>query len=30
MNRMGVPRTIDFAKTDEDRQVMELIYKPPG
>jgi tripartite-type tricarboxylate transporter receptor subunit TctC len=26
LNRMGVPRTIDFAKTDEDRQVMELIY----
>ena len=23
---MGVPRTINFAKTDEDRQVMELIY----
>jgi len=26
LNRMGVPRTIEFAKTDEDRQVMELIY----
>ena len=26
LNRLGVPRTIDFAKTDEDRQVMELIY----
>jgi tripartite-type tricarboxylate transporter receptor subunit TctC len=26
LNRMGVPRTIDFAKTDEDHQVMELIY----
>ena len=26
LNRMGVPRTINFAKTDEDRQVMELIY----
>jgi tripartite-type tricarboxylate transporter receptor subunit TctC len=26
VNRMGVPRTIEFAKTDEDRQVMELIY----
>ena len=23
---MGVPRTIDFANTDEDRQVMELVY----
>ena len=23
---MGVPLTLDFAKTDEDRQVMELIY----
>jgi tripartite-type tricarboxylate transporter receptor subunit TctC len=26
MNRMGVPRSIDFAKTAEDRQVMELVY----
>jgi hypothetical protein len=26
MNRMGVPRTIAFAKTEEDRQVMEMIY----
>jgi tripartite-type tricarboxylate transporter receptor subunit TctC len=26
VNRMGVPRTIEFAKTDEDRQVMELVY----
>src|ERR1700722_5400900 len=26
MNRMGVPLTITFAKTDEDRQVMEMIY----
>jgi tripartite-type tricarboxylate transporter receptor subunit TctC len=26
MNRMGVPLAIDFAKTAEDRQVMELIY----
>ena len=26
LNRLGVPRTIEFAKTDEDRQVMELIY----
>ncbi len=26
LNRMGVPRTIEFAKTDEDRQIMELIY----
>ena len=26
MNRMGVPVAIDFAKTDEDRKVMELIY----
>jgi tripartite-type tricarboxylate transporter receptor subunit TctC len=26
MNKMGVPLTISFAKTDEDRQVMELIY----
>ena len=23
---MGVPLTIEFAKTEEDRQVMELIY----
>jgi len=26
MNKMGVPLTISFAKTEEDRQVMELIY----
>jgi tripartite-type tricarboxylate transporter receptor subunit TctC len=26
MNRMGVPLTISFARTAEDRQVMELIY----
>jgi len=26
MNRMGVPLTISFAKTAEDRQIMEMIY----
>jgi len=26
MNRMGVPLTISFARTDEDRQVMDMIY----
>ena len=26
MNRMGVPLTVSFAKTEEDRQVMEMIY----
>jgi tripartite-type tricarboxylate transporter receptor subunit TctC len=26
LNRQGVPLTISFAKTDEDRQVLELIY----
>jgi tripartite-type tricarboxylate transporter receptor subunit TctC len=26
MNKMGVPLAISFAKTEEDRQVMELIY----
>ena len=26
MNKIGVPLTISFAKTDEDRQVMEMIY----
>jgi tripartite-type tricarboxylate transporter receptor subunit TctC len=26
MNRMGVPLTITFAKTAEDRQVMEMVY----
>jgi tripartite-type tricarboxylate transporter receptor subunit TctC len=26
MNKLGVPLTISFAKTEEDRQVMELIY----
>jgi tripartite-type tricarboxylate transporter receptor subunit TctC len=26
MNRMGVPLTISFAKTEEDRQIMEMIY----
>ena len=26
LNSMGVPRTADFAKTDEDRAVLELVY----
>jgi len=26
LNALGVPRTADFAKTPEDRQVLELIY----
>jgi len=26
LNRMGVPLTVSFAKTDDDRQVMELVY----
>jgi tripartite-type tricarboxylate transporter receptor subunit TctC len=26
LNKMGVPRTADFAKTPEDRQVLELVY----
>ena len=26
LNQMGVPRTLDFAKTDEDRQIIELVY----
>jgi tripartite-type tricarboxylate transporter receptor subunit TctC len=26
MNKMGVPLTISFARSDEDRQVMEMIY----
>jgi tripartite-type tricarboxylate transporter receptor subunit TctC len=26
LNQQGVPRTVDFAKTLEDRQVMELVY----
>ena len=26
LNDMGVPRTYDFAKTDEDRQILELVY----
>jgi tripartite-type tricarboxylate transporter receptor subunit TctC len=26
LNAMGIPRTADFAKSDEDRQVLELIY----
>src|ERR1051326_6609297 len=26
MNNLGVPLTISFAKTAEDRQVMEMIY----
>jgi tripartite-type tricarboxylate transporter receptor subunit TctC len=26
LNKMGVPRTVDFAKTAEDRQVLELVY----
>ena len=25
-DKQGVPRTVDFAKTPEDRQVMELVY----
>jgi tripartite-type tricarboxylate transporter receptor subunit TctC len=26
MNRMGVPLTISFARTEDDRQVMEMLY----
>jgi tripartite-type tricarboxylate transporter receptor subunit TctC len=26
LNQMGVPRTVDFAKTAEDRQIIELVY----
>jgi len=26
LNRMGVPLTVSFARTEEDRQVMELVY----
>jgi tripartite-type tricarboxylate transporter receptor subunit TctC len=26
LNKQGVPRTLDFAKNEEDRQVMELVY----
>jgi len=26
LHKMGVPRTLDFARTDDDRQVMELVY----
>jgi len=26
LNKQGVPRTVDFARTPEDRQVMELVY----
>lgn len=26
MNRLGVPLSIDFAKSEEDRQAMELVY----
>ncbi len=26
MNKMGVPLTVDFAKTEQDRQAMELVY----
>lgn len=26
LNKQGVPRTLDFAKSEEDRQVMELVY----
>jgi tripartite-type tricarboxylate transporter receptor subunit TctC len=26
LNNMGVPRTADFAKTDEARQILELVY----
>jgi tripartite-type tricarboxylate transporter receptor subunit TctC len=27
LNKLGIPRTIDFAKTDEQRQVMSLLYR---
>jgi tripartite-type tricarboxylate transporter receptor subunit TctC len=26
LNDMGVPRTVDFAKTEEERQILELLY----
>jgi tripartite-type tricarboxylate transporter receptor subunit TctC len=26
LNQQGVPRTVDFARTPEDRQVLELVY----
>jgi tripartite-type tricarboxylate transporter receptor subunit TctC len=26
LNAMGVPRTYDFAKTEEERQILELVY----
>ncbi len=26
LNAMGVPRTFDFAKTDEERKILELVY----
>src|SRR5262249_32288202 len=26
MNQMGIPLAIDFAKTDEDREVINLVY----
>ena len=26
LNKQGIPRTFDFAKTEEDKQVMELVY----
>src|SRR5690242_4747235 len=26
MNKMGVPLAVDFAKTDKDRQVLDLVY----
>ena len=26
MSKLGVPKSIDFAKTDEDRQIMDLVY----
>lgn len=26
LNKQGIPRTVDFAKTPEDRQVLELVY----
>ena len=26
MDRMGLPRTADFAKTDEQRRILEIVY----
>ncbi len=26
LNRKGVPKTLDFAKTDEQRQILEIVY----